>query len=95
MVLPEARSRAGGYFYLSSKPVKSTDEIPLNGAVHSECSTIRNVMGSAAEAEVGGLYTNCQRGEEFRVALKEMGHPHPPTIVITDNSTAEGIVNNR
>eukprot|EP00957_Ditylum_brightwellii_P158749 12083323-Ditylum_brightwellii.AAC.1 len=52
-------------------------------------------MGSAAEAEVGGLYINCQRREEFRVALKEMGHPQPPTIVITNNPTAEGIVNNR
>eukprot|EP00957_Ditylum_brightwellii_P131528 10031960-Ditylum_brightwellii.AAC.1 len=54
MVLPEARSCAGGYFYLSAKPVKTNDDIPLNGAVHSECSTICNVMGSAAEAEVGG-----------------------------------------
>eukprot|EP00957_Ditylum_brightwellii_P208993 15359809-Ditylum_brightwellii.AAC.1 len=26
--------------------------------------------------------------------LQEMGHPQPPMIVITDNSTAEGIVNN-
>eukprot|EP00957_Ditylum_brightwellii_P009398 710462-Ditylum_brightwellii.AAC.1 len=51
-------------------------------------------MGSAVEAEVGGLYINCQHGEEFRTALQEMGHPQPPTIVITDNSTAEGIVNN-
>eukprot|EP00957_Ditylum_brightwellii_P147190 11208048-Ditylum_brightwellii.AAC.1 len=51
-------------------------------------------MESTAEAEVGRLYINCQGGEEFRVALQEMGHPQPPTIVITDNSTAEGIVNN-
>eukprot|EP00957_Ditylum_brightwellii_P044425 3370924-Ditylum_brightwellii.AAC.1 len=91
MVLPEARLRAGGYFCLLSKPDKKTTSIPLNGAIHNECSTIRNVMGSAAEAEVGGLYVNCQRGAEFRVALQEMGHPQPPTIVITDNSTAEGI----
>eukprot|EP00957_Ditylum_brightwellii_P209954 15364419-Ditylum_brightwellii.AAC.1 len=49
-------------------------------------------MGSAVEAEVGGLYQNCQHGEEFRMALQETGHPQPPMIVITDNSTAEGIV---
>eukprot|EP00957_Ditylum_brightwellii_P027457 2075572-Ditylum_brightwellii.AAC.1 len=65
MVLPGARSRAGGYFYLSTKPDKKTTSIPLNGAIHNKCSTIRNVMGSAAEAEVGGLYVNCQRGAEF------------------------------
>eukprot|EP00957_Ditylum_brightwellii_P087518 6662536-Ditylum_brightwellii.AAC.1 len=80
MVLPESRSRARGYFYLSPNPEKDTNDNPLNGAVHSECSTICNVMGLAAEAEVGGLYINCQRSAEFQVALKEMGHPQPPTI---------------
>eukprot|EP00957_Ditylum_brightwellii_P159349 12129451-Ditylum_brightwellii.AAC.1 len=50
IVLPEARSKAGGYFYLSSNP-ETTTEVPLNGVIHNECSTIRNVMGSAAEAE--------------------------------------------
>eukprot|EP00957_Ditylum_brightwellii_P072926 5541697-Ditylum_brightwellii.AAC.1 len=96
MVLPEACPRTSGYFYLFSKQNNTfTKDIPLNGAIHSECSTIHNVMGSAAEAKLGGLYINCQRGEEFRVALQEMGHPQPPTIVITDNSTAERIVNNR
>eukprot|EP00957_Ditylum_brightwellii_P058664 4449091-Ditylum_brightwellii.AAC.1 len=95
MVLPEARSHAGEYFYLSSKPNKNNStNIPLNGAMHNECSIIHNVMGLAAEAEVGRLYVNCQRGEEFRTALKEMGHEQPPTIVITNNSTVEGIVNN-
>eukprot|EP00957_Ditylum_brightwellii_P107001 8164380-Ditylum_brightwellii.AAC.1 len=32
-------------------------------------------------------------GEEIRTTLMEMGYPQLPTIVITDNSTAEGIVN--
>eukprot|EP00957_Ditylum_brightwellii_P165029 12564374-Ditylum_brightwellii.AAC.2 len=65
MVLPEACLRAGGYFYLLSKHDKKTTSIPLNGAIHNECSTIQNVMGSAVEAEVSGLYVNCQRGAEF------------------------------
>eukprot|EP00957_Ditylum_brightwellii_P135891 10365062-Ditylum_brightwellii.AAC.1 len=81
MVLPEACSHAGGYFYLSSKPDEdNTKTIPLNSAVHSECRNIYNVMGLAAEAKVGSLYINCQCGEEFCVALQEMGHPQPPTI---------------
>eukprot|EP00957_Ditylum_brightwellii_P179267 13656472-Ditylum_brightwellii.AAC.1 len=92
MVLPEARSHAGGYFYLSNK-TKTNDasNVPINRVVHNKCSTIRNAMGSAAEAEVGGLYINCQRGEEMRTALQEMGHPQPPTIVVTDNSMADVI----
>eukprot|EP00957_Ditylum_brightwellii_P042129 3190569-Ditylum_brightwellii.AAC.1 len=81
MVLPEARSRAGGYFYLSNNPAtKNLADVPTNGAIHNKCSTIRNVMGSAAEAEVGVLYANCQQGEEFCTALTEMGHPQPATI---------------
>eukprot|EP00957_Ditylum_brightwellii_P118259 9019440-Ditylum_brightwellii.AAC.1 len=81
MVLPKACSRAGGYFYLSSKPDEAnTKPIPIIGAIHSECSTIHNVMRSAAEAVVGGLYVNCQCGKEFRVALQEMGHPQPPRL---------------
>eukprot|EP00957_Ditylum_brightwellii_P149747 11404295-Ditylum_brightwellii.AAC.1 len=55
MVLPEARSRTGGYFYPSNKPTtKNIADVPTSGAIHNECSTIQNVMGLAAEAEVGG-----------------------------------------
>ena len=37
MVLPEARSRAGGYFYLSNKPAtKNLADVPTNGAIHNE-----------------------------------------------------------
>ena len=50
-------------------------------------------MASAAEAKVGALYTNARKGEELRTALEEMGHPQPPTPIMTDNTTANGIVN--
>eukprot|EP00957_Ditylum_brightwellii_P158830 12089468-Ditylum_brightwellii.AAC.1 len=50
-------------------------------------------MASTAEAEIGALYANTRKGEELRLALTEMGHPQPPTPVLTDNSTACGIIN--
>eukprot|EP00957_Ditylum_brightwellii_P165074 12567934-Ditylum_brightwellii.AAC.1 len=87
MVLPEARSCTGRLFYLSSQPDK-VKEIPLNCAMHNECSTSRNVMGSMAETGVGRFYINCQRGEEFRMVMQEMGHLQPPTIVTIDNSNS-------
>eukprot|EP00957_Ditylum_brightwellii_P148232 11286722-Ditylum_brightwellii.AAC.1 len=97
MSAEEARSRAGGNFYLSAAsadPTKQPATPPLpNGPVHTVCKVIRNVMSSAAEAEIGALYVNTRKGEELRLALKEMGHPQPPTPVMTDNSTACGIVN--
>ena len=48
-------------------------------------------MASAAEAELGGLFLNCQEAVPVRITLEEMGHPQPPTPVQVDNSTALGI----
>jgi hypothetical protein len=52
-------------------------------------------MSSAAEAEIGALYINAQKGVEERNILEEMGHLQHPTPVQTDNLTADGIVNLR
>jgi hypothetical protein len=68
---------------------------PNNGAIYNEASIIKAVMSSAAEAEIGSLYTNARKGVEERNILEEMGHPQPPTPVQTDDSTADGIINSR
>ena len=97
---PKSRSKLGGYFYLSSRPVDphrqptSTDPLPpMNGAVLVNANIIKHVMSSAAEAELGGLFFNMKDAVPIRVALEEMGHPQPPTPVVVDNSTASGIAN--
>ena len=100
LTAPKARSRAAGYFYLSDKPT-NPDEPPgpndppptPNGAVHVLCQIMREVMSSAAEAELGALFHNAKEGCSLRIALEEMGHPQPPTPLQTDNSTASGIAN--
>ena len=48
-------------------------------------------MASAAEAELGDLFLNCQEAVPIRITLEEMGHTQPPTPVQVDNSTALGI----
>eukprot|EP00957_Ditylum_brightwellii_P036811 2787850-Ditylum_brightwellii.AAC.2 len=48
-----------------------------------------------AEAEVGTLFANAQMEEQLRIALAEMEHQQPPTPICTDNSTADGIINNK
>ena len=86
-----ARSRAGGHHFLS-------ENVPLppnNGAIHNVAEIIKAVMSSAAEAETGALYINARKAVEERNILQELGHKQPPTPIQTDNSTAEGIVNNR
>jgi len=49
-------------------------------------------MASAAEAEVGALYTNAQEAIAIRQCLIELGHPQPPTPMKMNNSTAQGIL---
>ena len=59
---PEARSRARGYFFLGPNYKTPIQEMPPeNRPVHVECSIMRNVMASATEAELGGLFENCQK----------------------------------
>jgi hypothetical protein len=94
---PKARSRAGGHFFLSqhpTDPAKAPLNRPrLNGPIHTTCHILRNVMASAAEAEVGALFLNGQDAIPLRTTLHELGHPQPPTPMQTDNSTAAGFAN--
>ena len=54
---PEARSRARGYFFLGPNSKTPIQDMPLdNGPVHVECIIMRNIMASATEAELGGLF---------------------------------------
>jgi hypothetical protein len=93
----KARSRSVGYFYFSDypqeKPKPSGPPPALNGAIFVACNIMREVLASAAETELGALYTNAKEACPIRIALEGIGHPQLPTILITDNSTAAGITN--
>ena len=90
LVCPEARSRLGGYLFLGNK-----SRTQFNGPLLVLAKVIKNVMASAAEAELGALYTtNAQEALPMRQCLEELGHKQPPTPLKTDNSTAQGIVHN-
>ena len=54
--------------------------------------TIKNVMSSAAEAEIGALFINSQHDIPAQTVLEEMGHVQPPTPIQTNNTTALGFV---
>jgi len=86
-----ARSRAGGHHFLSENVASPSN----NRAIHTEASILKAVMSSAAEAEMGALYTNARKGVEERNILRVMRHPQPPNPVQTDNSTGEGIIHLR
>ena len=86
----KARSRAGGHFFMSD----NSSNPPNNGAVLTIAQIIKNVMSSAAEAELGALFINCREDIPARHALLEMGHPQPPTPMQTNNTTSLGVITN-
>jgi hypothetical protein len=56
---PGARSRTCGHFFMESFP-KDNEPIVLNGAFHTSTTVMRFVVASAADAELGALFYNCQ-----------------------------------
>jgi len=95
LVLPNARSRVAGHFFLSNQP-PAPPALPNpkpNGPIHTVCKTLRNVVSSAAESETGGIFVNGQEGVPIIVALEEMGHKQPPngTPLETDSESSVGI----
>ena len=89
IILPNARSRYAGHFYLSNKATStSCPRPPCNGPIHTECKSIRSVVASAAEAETTGVFGN---SIPICPALEALDHPQPPTPIKTDNSTAYGL----
>ena len=55
LVSPQGRSRASGYQFLGN-----TDKTQFNGPILIFTKIIKNVMVSAAKAEVAALYLNTQ-----------------------------------
>jgi hypothetical protein len=87
----EAKSRAGGVFYMCSSP--KTDKKLTNRAILIISKVLKHVMYSAAEAEIGAVFINAKEGAVLRTTLQEVGHPQPPTPMETDNTTATGYSN--
>ena len=98
LVAPQAKSRIAGYYYLGKKIhpnlLSSTTTTKPNAPLHVECKTLKHVVSSAAEAETGGLYSNCNFAISLRHMLTALGHKQGPTAVKTDNQTASAFVNN-
>jgi hypothetical protein len=85
---PDSQSLAGGLHYLGIP-----DPTFINGAIHNLCATIPAVVSSAGEAEYGALFMNAQQAEYERTILTALGHPQPPTTILTDNDFAQGLAN--
>eukprot|EP00957_Ditylum_brightwellii_P060634 4603931-Ditylum_brightwellii.AAC.1 len=54
---------------------------------------MRNVMASAAEAELVTLFENAKEAVALHKTLQKLGHQQPATLIQVNNSVAHGIVN--
>ena len=84
----KAWSRAGGHFFLSRHK-----SISPNEPVHTVTNIFRNMMALAAESEISAAFANSQAALPLCKALLDLGHPQPLTPIQTDNSTANGFLN--
>ena len=87
-----ARSRAGGYHYLSAYGDPATAK--PNGAVDVISTIILTVVSAASEAETAALFINGQAAMPTRNTLADLGYPQLGTPLITDNTTALGFTKN-
>eukprot|EP00957_Ditylum_brightwellii_P066297 5032543-Ditylum_brightwellii.AAC.2 len=88
-----AKSCYACHFYCASLPdLLNYNQAPHNGAVHTECKTLCNVVCPTAEAECSGLFHNTQMAVVICNMFIDMGHPQEPTRVKTDNNTANSFV---
>ena len=93
---PRACSLTGGHYYLISLPTnpKKSPNLPpqANGPIYTECRILENVVASAAEVEVRGMFHNGKTAAPLIIKLHELGFTQPPTPIKPDNSAAEGII---
>ena len=86
----QAKSRASAHMHVSKNvPIPS-----FNGAVMTNAKFMKNVMSSAAEAELASLLITAKKCVELRQTLQEMGWPQLPTPMQVDNTTTVGVVTN-
>ena len=89
LTAPGAKSRIAGYYYLSNE-AGTLDNPPF----YVLCQLLKTVLASAAEAETAGVFFNAREIIYLRRHLETLGHPQPPTILTTDNSTTAAFAQN-
>ena len=84
---PNSGSVAGGFHYCGNR----NDDI-ICGVLFAMSSSIPTVCAAASEAEYAALFINAQHGAWERTVLAALRYPQTtPTLIETDNKTAEGI----
>ncbi len=86
-----AWSQAGWHFPLSN----NNQFPPNNGAIPTNATIIKAFMSSTAEVEPVALFLNAKEAICLCQILAELGHQQLRTPIQTNNTTAEGVINNK
>jgi hypothetical protein len=89
----KARSRVGGYFFLSDNTQDNNHPPKPNGPVYTPSTILKVVVSSATEAELGALFYNAKDAVTIPNILTDLGYNQPATPLQTDNACASGIIN--
>ena len=85
----KSKEPSRGKLFLSDR----SENPPNNGAVINIAQIIRNVITSAADAEIGALYINSRQAIPARYTVEEMGHKQPPNTNANRQYNSPGIRN--
>ena len=89
LTAPGAKSRIAGHYYLSN-----TTRTLNNPPFYVLCKLLRHVVATAAEAETVGTFFNAREIIYLRRHFIALGHPQPPTMLTTNNSTTAAFAQN-
>ena len=89
-VASKARSCKAGFIYMINH--EEHKQI-INDPIMFIAITLKMVVISGAEVEVGALYYNAREILPSQMGAIKMGHPQPVTSLKTYNSTTTGIMN--
>jgi hypothetical protein len=70
----QARSRAGGFFYMGTVDIANT-------TILASTTIMKPVLSSVSEAEIGALSHNCKKATILCTTLHEMGYKQPATPI--------------
>lgn len=88
-VRPKSISVAGGWL----RPGNVGDAVTVNGSILAISCQIPTVCQGISEAEYAALYITGSAAAWIRTNFAAVGYPQKPTVIITDNTCAEGIAN--
>ena len=64
-----------------------------NRALLNISQILKAIISSVVDMELVVVFINAREAVVKQIILTELGHPHPHTTFITDNTTAEGAIN--